>query len=61
MMRVLVVDDHAETRKLLTRNLERASYGVKSAGSCEEAEAAVATGNFDVIVLDVMLPDGSAR
>src|SRR6185369_2786131 len=58
-MRVLVVDDHAETRSLLTRSLERASYGVKAVASCEEAEAALALGTFDVLVLDVMLPDGS--
>jgi len=58
-MRVLVVDDHAETRQLLTRSLERASYGVKAVASCAEAEAAVEQGTFDVVVLDVMLPDGS--
>jgi DNA-binding response OmpR family regulator len=58
-MRVLVVDDHADTRQLLTRSLERASYGVKAVPSCEEAEAALEQGSFDVIVLDVMLPDGS--
>ncbi len=58
-MRVLVVDDHADTRQLLTRSLERASYGVKAVGSCEEAEAALALGPVDVVVLDVMLPDGS--
>ena len=59
-MRVLVVDDHADTRQLLARSLERApSYGVKAVGSCAEAEAALEQGSFDVIVLDVMLPDGS--
>jgi two-component system, OmpR family, response regulator len=58
-MRVLVVDDHADTRKLLTRSLDRASCGVKAVGSCEEAEAALAEGEFDIVVLDVMLPDGS--
>jgi two-component system, OmpR family, response regulator MprA len=58
-MRVLVVDDHADTRKLLVRSLERASYGVKAAASCADAEAAVGHGEFDVVVLDVMLPDGS--
>ena len=58
-MRVLVIDDHAETRQLLTRSLERSAYGVKAVGSCEEAEAALGCGAFDVVVLDVMLPDGS--
>src|SRR3954463_5862789 len=58
-MRVLVVDDHAETRQLLTRSLERAAHGVKAVGSCDEAEVALGFGAFDVVVLDVMLPDGS--
>src|ERR1043166_9730454 len=58
-MRILVVDDHAATRRLLERNLELASHGVKLAGSCADASAALAVGAFDVIVLDVMLPDGS--
>jgi two-component system, OmpR family, response regulator len=58
-MRVLVVDDHPETRQLVCRNLEGASHGVKSVGSCGDAEAALTGGRFDVIVLDVMLPDGS--
>jgi two-component system, OmpR family, response regulator len=58
-MRVLVVDDHAETRSLVARHLERASHGVLAVGSCGAAVAALATAEFDVIVLDVMLPDGS--
>jgi two-component system, OmpR family, response regulator len=58
-MRILVVDDHLETRELVTRHLERASHGVKSVGTCGEALAALAEGPFDVVVLDVMLPDGS--
>jgi two-component system OmpR family response regulator len=58
-MRVLVVDDHADTRKLLARSLERASCGVKMAASCGDAEATLGQGEFDVVVLDVMLPDGS--
>jgi DNA-binding response OmpR family regulator len=58
-MRVLVVDDHSETRQLLRRNLELASHGVKAVASCAEAECAVSESAFDVLILDVMLPDGS--
>jgi DNA-binding response OmpR family regulator len=57
-MRVLVVDDHAATRHLLRRNLERAGHGVRTAATCADAEDALAEGAFDVTVLDVMLPDG---
>jgi DNA-binding response OmpR family regulator len=58
-LRILVVDDHSETRRLLGRNFERAAHVVKTASSCADAEQALASGKFDVVVLDVMLPDGS--
>jgi two-component system, OmpR family, response regulator len=58
-VQVLVVDDHSPTRQLVQRGLEQASHGVKTAASCEEAEDAVLSRTFDVVVLDVMLPDGS--
>jgi DNA-binding response OmpR family regulator len=57
-MRLLIVDDEAEMRELLSRNLGRA-HGVKTAATCQEADAMLAESHFDVVVLDVMLPDGS--
>jgi two-component system, OmpR family, response regulator len=57
-MRLLVVDDEAEMRELLSRNLGR-THGVKTAATCGEAEALLESARFDVVVLDVMLPDGS--
>jgi two-component system, OmpR family, response regulator len=57
-MRILVVDDELEMRELLSRNLGR-THGVKSVGSCEEAVTVLAHTRFDVLILDVMLPDGS--
>jgi len=58
-MRILVVDDHPETRQLVARHLERASHAVTAAGSCSQALSAISEARFDVLVLDVMLPDGS--
>jgi two-component system OmpR family response regulator len=58
-VRVLVVDDHAETRQLLARNLTLASHGVSAAATCAEAQGLLASSSFDVVILDVMLPDGS--
>ncbi|HET9957714.1 MAG TPA: response regulator transcription factor [Polyangiaceae bacterium] len=58
-MRVLVVDDHLETRQLLLRNLQLDSHSVKAVDTCAEAEVQLSRGDFDVVVLDIMLPDGS--
>jgi len=55
----LVVDDEAETRQLLVRNLQLASHGVKAVECCADARDMLAHDRFDVLVLDVMLPDGS--
>jgi two-component system, OmpR family, response regulator len=57
-MRVLVVDDEQEMRDLLSRNLGR-THGIKTVATCKEAELALAGAPFDVLILDVMLPDGS--
>ena len=58
-MKVLVVDDHAETRQLLVRTLAGEGHCVLAAGDCSGAAAAIGGDEFDVIILDVMLPDGS--
>ena len=58
-MRVLIVDDDHPTRDLLVRSFTRAGYLTSSAGSCAEARLALERDHFDLVVLDVMLPDGS--
>jgi two-component system NtrC family sensor kinase len=60
-MRILVVDDHADTREGLRRMLERSGHHVKGAGTCADALATAAemsAGRLDVVVSDVGLPDG---
>jgi two-component system OmpR family response regulator len=56
--RVLVVDDDDSIRDLLTMALEHSGYEVVLAASCSDARNAVERGKLDLIVLDVMLPDG---
>lgn len=56
---VLVVDDDARLRSLLQRYLGENGYSVSVAASCAEAQAALRSITFDLVVLDVMLPDGS--
>jgi DNA-binding response OmpR family regulator len=58
-MRILVVDDDPPTRELLARSLGRAGHVASVAASCQEAEGMARGEHFDVLVLDVMFPDGS--
>ncbi len=57
-MRVLVVEDHDETRDLVSRALLRDGHLVTTAGSLAAARAALAERAADVVVLDLGLPDG---
>jgi two-component system phosphate regulon response regulator OmpR len=56
---ILVVDDDAEIRKLLARYIEGQGFRVLLASSCRELRERLTTNQIDLIVLDVMLPDGS--
>ena len=55
----LVVDDDQEIRKLLGRYLTEQGFRVSLAGDGREFHQRVATEKFDIVVLDVLLPDGS--
>jgi CheY-like chemotaxis protein len=54
--RVLIVDDEAPLRFLLSKQLGRAGFETVTAGNGEAALATVASGPFDAIVLDVVMP-----
>lgn len=56
---ILVVDDDREIRTLLGRYLDGQGFRVSVAADRSECEQKIAAGHFDLIVLDVMLPDGS--
>jgi CheY-like chemotaxis protein len=58
-VRLLVVEDHAETAEGLARLLRRAGYRVTVAGDVAGALASAAREPFDVLVCDIALPDGS--
>jgi CheY-like chemotaxis protein/signal transduction histidine kinase len=53
---LLVVDDDAMNRDLLTRQLAREGYSVFTAGSGTEALETLRLHDFDLILLDVMMP-----
>ena len=57
--RVLVIEDEPDIRKTIGYNLSKESFEVIQAASIEEGEKALASNKIDVIILDLMLPDGS--
>ena len=58
MVRVLVVEDSGPTRHLLSRSLADADMTVATAARFATGLRQASTGEFDVIVLDLGLPDG---
>jgi len=58
-MRILVVDDDAETLEVIERALEREGHRVASVRTPAAALATLAEGPVDLMVLDVMLEEAS--
>jgi len=58
-MRVLIVEDDAVLRDGLRVGLAIGGFNADAVESCEEAEAVLKNHEFDAMVLDLMLPDGS--
>jgi two-component system phosphate regulon response regulator OmpR len=56
---ILVADDDPEIRKLLGRYIEAQGFRVLLASNCGELRERIAVYQIDLLVLDVMLPDGS--
>lgn len=56
---VLVVEDEVPLRESVARHLAASGYTVVEAGSVAEGQAAAWEHQPDVILLDVLLPDGS--
>ncbi len=55
-MRVLLVEDHQPLVRALKRGLEEEGFAVDTAADGEEGGYKATTANYDVIVLDLMLP-----
>ncbi|HZD22389.1 MAG TPA: response regulator [Acidimicrobiia bacterium] len=56
MPRILVADDTDTIRKLLTSTLERVGYEVKTVRDGPTAYAIAKEGDFDLIILDQLMP-----
>ena len=55
--RVLCVEDHDDTRSMLTLVLERQGYFVLTAESATLGLALTQTQPFDLLIIDIWLPD----
>lgn len=55
--RILVVDDEAELRRTLARVFQRAGFAITTAGSGQEALAFLSQETFDLVYLDIRMPD----
>ncbi|HMJ04846.1 MAG TPA: response regulator, partial [Chthoniobacterales bacterium] len=58
-MKILLVEDHPDSRRNLARLIERRGHEVVSVGSAEEAEIALRSQAFPFLILDWMLPGKS--
>lgn len=58
-MKILVIEDEPDIRRNLEYNISREGFNVITAGSLSEAEELVNSNSLSLILLDLMLPDGS--
>jgi DNA-binding response OmpR family regulator len=56
-MRILVVEDQVKMANFLKKGLNEVGYAVDIAESGTSAESYMAQGDYDLVILDVMLPD----
>lgn len=56
---ILLVEDHVDTASAMRKLLSYSGYGVETAGSVAGALKAVDEQNFDLLISDIGLPDGS--
>mgnify|MGYP003374886227 CR=1 FL=1 len=59
MKQILVVEDDALLNKMLVYNLKSASYGISSVETVKEAQEVMKNQRFDMVLLDINLPDGN--
>jgi DNA-binding response OmpR family regulator len=58
-MKILLVEDDRKIGQFVKKGLEEVSYACNWVRSRQEAQEAVEDGQFDVIILDIGLPDGN--
>ncbi len=58
-MRVLLIEDNLRLAGFVALGLDKAGFAVDAMHSAADAEAALAAARYDVVVLDIGLPDAS--
>lgn len=58
-MKILIVEDEPSLRELIQRSLEKERYVVEVAGDFISALRKIEDYDYDCVLLDIMLPDGS--
>ncbi len=60
-MRILLVEDEARIASFMLRGLSAEGHAVEHASTAADALALVRTHTYDLVVLDLVLPDGHGR
>ena len=58
-LRILVVEDHSETLQALSRLLSHFGHEISVADGAQNAMNMIDSKEFDVVLCDIVLPDGS--
>jgi two-component system response regulator TctD len=57
-MRFLLIEDNPRLRELLTENIHAAGWRIDAFAAAQDGEEAIATTPFDLLLIDLGLPDG---
>jgi DNA-binding NtrC family response regulator len=60
-MNILLVEDDRAVSSVLAEIIHRWGYGVENAGTCKHALMKISENRFDLVLLDVFLPDGKGH
>ena len=58
MSTILIIDDDPQLNLMLKSALELKGYTVDTAASCTQAKALYQKNTYDVIITDIIMPDG---
>src|SRR6266446_5003514 len=60
-MRILLVEDEAKVASFVKRGLEQAQHVVDVAATLRDGDYLASVQDYDLLILDCMLPDGDGR